>query len=85
MTDYYPDAITTAAEQITLGFNVAPGGDVSLTLFAVCTSPVGPIRVNISPEQAAELYRSLHGIHNLSPQQADLLADVIANATKKEN
>ena len=85
MTDYYPDAITTAAEQITLGFNVVPGGDVSLTLFAVCTSPVGPIRINISPEQAADLYRSLHNLDALSPQQIGYLSDVVAAAAKKEN
>lgn len=83
MTDHYPDAIKATAEQITLGFNVEPDGDVSLTLFAVCTSPVGPIRINISPEQAADLLRSLHGIHTLSPQQVGLLAEVIAHATKE--
>jgi hypothetical protein len=83
MTEYHPETILGTAEQITLGFNVAPDGDVNLTLMALCTPPVGPIRINITPEQAADLYRSLHGVCNLTDQQADHLADVIANATKE--
>ena len=84
MTDhYYPDAIKATAEHITLGFNVDPDGGVSLNLFAVCTSPVGAICINISPQHAAELYRTLHGIHTLNPQQREQLADVIATASKE--
>lgn len=84
MTTEYPDAITTTAEEITAGFSVTRDGEVSMTVFAVCAMPVGAIRINISPQQADEIYRSLHGICNMTPEQtADLAAQIAAKYTEE--